>query len=139
MLVFIWLQDKSPPRRPSNTTVAQAVRWVRSQARGVPTHKFIWTLIACSATLCLLQGLQHRNDHPERTPLTQEAAVNKYTENVPEGSVDHSGKPDKRQTTEKEEEEEEEEEDDDDDLEGSEDEMEGKREEKDTVADDEED
>ncbi|XP_056273428.1 lipase maturation factor 2a [Pseudoliparis swirei] len=139
MLSQYGLKDKSPPRRPSNTTVAQAVRWVRSQARGVPTHKFIWTLIACSATLCLLQGLQHRNDHPERTPLTQEAAVNKYTENVPEGSVDHSGKPDKRQTTEKEEEEEEEEEDDDDDLEGSEDEMEGKREEKDTVADDEED
>ncbi|TNN80033.1 Lipase maturation factor 2 [Liparis tanakae] len=137
MLSQYGLKDKSPPRRPSNATVAQAVRWVRSQARGVPTHTLIWTLIACSATLCLLQGLQHRNDHQEKNALTEEAAVNKDTEEVPEGPVDHSGKPDKQQTTEKEEEEEEEEEDDD--VEGSEEEMEGKREEKDTVDDDEED
>uniref|UniRef100_A0A8C2WKR6 Lipase maturation factor n=1 Tax=Cyclopterus lumpus TaxID=8103 RepID=A0A8C2WKR6_CYCLU len=91
MLSQYGLKDKSPPRRMSNTTVAQAVRWVRSQARGVPTHILIWTLIACSATLCLLQGLQNRNNHPERTPLTHEATVKEYTEHVPKGSADHSG------------------------------------------------
>uniref|UniRef100_A0A669EPB3 Lipase maturation factor n=1 Tax=Oreochromis niloticus TaxID=8128 RepID=A0A669EPB3_ORENI len=46
MLNQYGLKDKSPPRRLSNTTVAQAVRWVRSQVRGVPAHTLIWTLIA---------------------------------------------------------------------------------------------
>ncbi|XP_075945137.1 lipase maturation factor 2a [Anarhichas minor] len=142
MLNQYGLKDKSPPRRMSNTTVAQAVRWVRSQARGVPTHILIWTLIACSATLCLLQVLQNRRKRPERTPLTHEAAGNSYTEKVPEGSADHSGKSDEQHTTDEEEEEEEEEkeEEEEEDGDGSEDEVEeGKGEEKDTVTDDEED
>lgn len=44
----------------SNTSVAQVVRWVRSQVRGVPAHTLIWTIIVCSATICLLQQLTHR-------------------------------------------------------------------------------
>ncbi|XP_019934939.1 lipase maturation factor 2a [Paralichthys olivaceus] len=66
------LKDKSSPRPMSNRTVAQAVRWVRSQVRGVPAHTLIWTLIACSATFCLLQGLRNRS---KESPLAEEAAV----------------------------------------------------------------
>ncbi|XP_037307849.2 lipase maturation factor 2a [Pungitius pungitius] len=108
MLNQYGLKDKSAPRRKSNTTVAKAVRWVRSQARGVPTEVLIWTLIACSATLCLLQAFQNRNKHPERTPLTQEVAGKNDTENLPEGSADHSGESVEQQTLGEEEEDEEE-------------------------------
>ncbi|XP_053282231.1 lipase maturation factor 2a [Pleuronectes platessa] len=66
------LKDKSPARPMSNRTVAKGVRWVRSQVRGVPAHILIWTLIACSTTLCLLQGLLKGN---KETPLTHEAAA----------------------------------------------------------------
>lgn len=58
----------------SNTSVARTVRWVRSQVRGVPTHTLIWTIIGCSATICLLQLLQGQkvgspaNHHPEKKP-----------------------------------------------------------------------
>lgn len=38
--------------------MAQAVRWLRSQVRGVPAHTLIWTLVVCSATVSLLLGLQ---------------------------------------------------------------------------------
>ncbi|KAL6106827.1 lmf2 [Pungitius sinensis] len=110
MLNQYGLKDKSAPRRKSNTTVAKAVRWVRSQTRGVTTEVLIWTLIACSATLCLLQALQNRNKHPERTPLTQEAAGKNDTKNLPEGSADHSGESVEQQTLGEDEEEEEEEE-----------------------------
>uniref|UniRef100_A0A3P9I5G7 Lipase maturation factor n=1 Tax=Oryzias latipes TaxID=8090 RepID=A0A3P9I5G7_ORYLA len=61
MLNQYGLKDKSSSRRLSNTTAAQAVRWLRSQVRGVPAHTLIWTLMACSATFCLLQGLRNRN------------------------------------------------------------------------------
>uniref|UniRef100_A0A3B3BJP9 Lipase maturation factor n=1 Tax=Oryzias melastigma TaxID=30732 RepID=A0A3B3BJP9_ORYME len=72
MLNQYGLKDKSSSRRLSNSTVAQAVRWVRPQVRGVPAHTLIWTLIACSATFCLLQGLRNRNQrvsvvHPDTT------------------------------------------------------------------------
>uniref|UniRef100_A0A7N8YQF4 Lipase maturation factor n=1 Tax=Mastacembelus armatus TaxID=205130 RepID=A0A7N8YQF4_9TELE len=60
MLNHYGLKDKSPPRRMSNTTLVWAVKWVRSQVRGVPAHILIWTLIVCSAIVCLLQGLRHR-------------------------------------------------------------------------------
>lgn len=56
----------------SNTSVARTVRWVRSQVRGVPTHTLIWTIIGCSATICLLQLLQGKkggspaDHHPEK-------------------------------------------------------------------------
>lgn len=114
----------------SNTAVAQAMRWVRSQVKGVPTHILLWTLIACSAAFCLLKGLQNGSKHTERTPLTHEAAVNDHTESVPDGSSDHCEKSDEQQQEEEEEE----------DGEDGEDEVEeGGKEEKDTVGDDEED
>lgn len=119
---------------------------MRSQARGVPTDVLIWTLIAGSATLCLLQALQNRNKHPERRPLTQEAVG----ENDTGGSGDHSGKANDQQTEEEEDEEEEEEEDEDEDEEEEEEEEEngdcsedegeeGHGGAKNTVADDEKD
>lgn len=58
----------------SNTSVARTVRWVRSRVRGVPTHTLIWTIIGCSATICLLQLLQGRKGgspadrRPEKKP-----------------------------------------------------------------------
>uniref|UniRef100_A0A8P4GLV8 Lipase maturation factor n=1 Tax=Dicentrarchus labrax TaxID=13489 RepID=A0A8P4GLV8_DICLA len=122
MLNQYGLKDKAPPRRISNTTVAQAVRWVRSQVRGVPAPILIWTLIVCSTTLCLLLGLQNRS---KCTTLSD------HTENLPDSS-DHCGKSGEQQAVEEEEEAE--------DGEGSEDEVEeGEGEEKDTVGDEEED
>lgn len=115
----------------SNTSVARAVRWVRSQVKGVPAHTLIWTLIACSATFCLLQGLRKRN---KGTPLTHNAAVtvNDHTENESDGSTDNLEKSDEQQAVKGEEEAEEEE------GEDSEDEVEEGEGEKDTVSDDEE-
>lgn len=40
----------------SNAAVARAVRWVRSQVRGVPAPTLIWTILACSATICFLRA-----------------------------------------------------------------------------------
>lgn len=86
---------------------------MHSQVRGVPAHVLIWTLIACSATICLLQGLLNRNKRTERTP------------------PDHCGKLDEQEAVQEEEEER---------AEDSEEEMEeGEGEEKDTVSDDKED
>nr|XP_020470053.1 lipase maturation factor 2 isoform X2 [Monopterus albus] len=128
MLNHYGLKDKSPPRRMSNTTVVRVVRWVRSQVRGVPAHILIWTLIACSSTLCLLWGLRSRSKHREKTPLTQKGPVTvcDHTENVPGGSLDNL-----------EEEEEEVEEEDEKNSEDSE-EVEGEGENKDTVDEEEE-
>lgn len=98
------MQDKSPLRRTPNNSVAKAVRWVRSQVRGVPAHTLIWTIIVCSATICLLQGLQNRN---------KSTTVSSHTENVPDGTSDHCGKSDRQQAAEEEEDKEEEDEEDD--------------------------
>ncbi|XP_030587285.1 lipase maturation factor 2a [Archocentrus centrarchus] len=93
MLNQYGLKDKSSPRRMSNTTVAQVVRWVRSQVRGVPAHTLIWTLVACSATFCLLQGLRNKNKAAERPSEAHKAATTDHTENVVEDfSSDHHGK-----------------------------------------------
>ncbi|XP_018519395.1 lipase maturation factor 2a [Lates calcarifer] len=104
MLNQFGLKDKSPPRRMSNTVVAQAVRWVRSQVRGVPTHMLIWTLVACSTTFCLLQGLRNRN---KGTLLTHKAAVtvNDHTGKEADSSSDSFEKTDEQQAAEEEEEE----------------------------------
>ncbi|MED6235528.1 hypothetical protein ATANTOWER_028431 [Ataeniobius toweri] len=90
MLSQFGLKDKSAPRRVSNATVAQAVRWVRTQVRGVPAHTLIWTLIACCATFCLLPGLRSKNKHAEQTAVTHKMAekVNDHTEGVDEGLSD---------------------------------------------------
>ncbi|XP_049928496.1 lipase maturation factor 2a [Epinephelus moara] len=135
MLTQYGLKDKLPSRRISNTTVVQAVRWVRSQVKGVPPHVLIWTLIACSAAVCVLQGLQNRHKHRERTPNPHNAAEKDLTENQPDESLDHDGKLDKEQAVDEEVEEEE-----DGEGEDSEDEVEeGEGEEKETVGDEEED
>ncbi|XP_069567229.1 lipase maturation factor 2a [Brachyistius frenatus] len=123
------LKDKSPPRIPNNT-VAQATRWVRAQVKGVPAHTLIWTLIACSATFCLLQGLRNRNKPTERTPLAQKAAVtvSDHAENVADDSSDLCGMSDEQQAGEE------------DNGANSEDEVEeGEGEEMDAVSDDKED
>ncbi|MEQ2221595.1 hypothetical protein ILYODFUR_017445 [Ilyodon furcidens] len=90
MLGQFGLKDKSAPRRVSNATVAQAVRWVRTQVRGVPAHTLIWTLIACCATFCLLPGLRSKNKHAEQTAVTHKMAekVNDHTEGVDEDLSD---------------------------------------------------
>lgn len=117
------LKDKSPTRM-SNTSVAQAVRWVRSQVRGVPAHTLIWTVLVCSATICLLQGLQKRK---------KQVTVSKGTENVPDCSSDQCEESDEQKAAEDEEEEEKE-----NDEEESEDEVEeDEGEEKNTVGDEE--
>ena len=115
------MQDKSPVRRMSNTTVAQAVRWVRSQVRGVPAPTLIWTLIACSTIICLLQGLQNRSKHK---------TVSSQSDHVPDSSSDLCGESDEQQAAEEEEKEGEDEGDEGD---------EGEAEEKDTVGDHEQD
>ncbi|KAM7002264.1 lipase maturation factor 2a [Tautogolabrus adspersus] len=99
MLNQYGLKDKSPPRM-SNNAVAKAVRWIRSQVRGVPAHTLIWTLIACSATLCLLLGLLSGNKCTRNTPLPPEAD---HTENVPDGSSACCGESDEQQRAEDEE------------------------------------
>ncbi|KAF3854755.1 hypothetical protein F7725_022810 [Dissostichus mawsoni] len=133
MLTQYGLKDKSPPRRLPNTPVAKAVRWVRSQVRGVPAPMLIWTLIACSATLCLLHGLQSRNKHTETTAGTQKEATTDQTANAPDSAPETGGKSDEEQEAE------EEEEDDDDDGGDCEDEVEDcEGEEKDPVGDDKE-
>ncbi|KAM7396638.1 hypothetical protein PAMP_019670 [Pampus punctatissimus] len=99
MLNQYGLKDKSPPRRPSNTTVAKAMRWVRTQVRGVPTPVLIWTLIACSATLCLLRGLRNRSKCTEPPSHNASVTVSNHTE-----TTDHLGKSDEQQETEEEEE-----------------------------------
>ncbi|XP_005802101.1 lipase maturation factor 2 isoform X2 [Xiphophorus maculatus] len=92
MLTQFGLKDKSASRRVSNTSVAQAVRRVRAQVRGVPAHTLIWTLIACSATFCLLQGLRGKNRHTEQTAVTNKAAekVDDLNEGGDESLSDHS-------------------------------------------------
>uniref|UniRef100_A0A669BP16 Lipase maturation factor n=1 Tax=Oreochromis niloticus TaxID=8128 RepID=A0A669BP16_ORENI len=101
MLNQYGLKDKSPPRRLSNTTVAQAVRWVRSQVRGVPAHTLIWTLIACSATFCLVQGLRHKNKDVEKPSDAHKATATDRTENAADGSSsDHHEKSDEQQADE---------------------------------------
>ncbi|XP_072241861.1 lipase maturation factor 2a [Leuresthes tenuis] len=122
MLNQYGLKEKSAPRRVSNTTVAQAVRWVRSQVRGVPAHTLIWTLVACSATFCLLQGLRKGNKHRNNQANEAAATVSDHTQDVSDGS------PDLVKEVEEEE-----------DGGNSEDELEeGEGEEKDAVSDDEE-
>ncbi|KAM7414480.1 hypothetical protein PAMA_019347 [Pampus argenteus] len=98
MLNQYGLKDKSPPRRSSNITVAKAIKWVRSQVRGVPTPVLIWTLIACSATLCLLQGLRNRSKYTEPPSHNGSVTVSNHTE-----TTDHLGKSDEQQTEEEEE------------------------------------
>ncbi|KAG8012615.1 Lipase maturation factor 2 [Nibea albiflora] len=121
MVTQYGLKDKLPAnRRVSNKPVAVAVRWVRSQVRGVPAHILIWTLMGCGITICLLQGLQSRKKC---------TTVSDHAENVPDGSSDHCGKSGDPQAAKEVEEE---------DGEGSEDEVEqGKGEETDTEKEDE--
>ncbi|XP_038562697.1 lipase maturation factor 2a [Micropterus salmoides] len=96
MLNQYGLKDKSAPHRMPNTTVAQAVRWVRSRVRGVPAHILIWTLIVCSTAFCLLQRLQNRK---KRTTVCDN------TENPLDCSSDHFGKSNEQQAVEEEDEE----------------------------------
>ncbi|KAM6936764.1 lipase maturation factor 2a [Xenentodon cancila] len=90
MLNQYGLKDKSTPRRVSNKSVAQVVRWVRSQVKGVPAHTLIWTLVACSTTVCLLLGLRGRNGHTGRTLHIEKtaASTSDLTQQVTDGSSD---------------------------------------------------
>ncbi|KAI3371369.1 hypothetical protein L3Q82_023972, partial [Scortum barcoo] len=93
MLNQYGLKDKSTPLRMSKTAVARAVRWVRSQVRGVPAPTLVWTLIVCSATLCLLQRFLNRSNH---------MTVSERTENLADGSSNLHMKPDEQQAVEEE-------------------------------------
>lgn len=92
MLSQFGLKDKTAPRRVSNTAVFQAVRWVRSQTRGVPAHTLIWTFIACSAMFCLLQGLLSKNTTAKQIGVTHKPAekAEQDSEGADEGLLDHS-------------------------------------------------
>ncbi|XP_053742845.1 lipase maturation factor 2a [Synchiropus splendidus] len=68
MLTQLGLKQKGSPRRASNT-VAKAVQWMRSQVRGAPAPALIWTLIAGSATLCLLNSWRNGT---KKDPTTSE-------------------------------------------------------------------
>ncbi|XP_062276716.1 lipase maturation factor 2a [Scomber scombrus] len=94
------LKDKLPPRT-AKTTVARAMRWVRSQVRGVPSEVLIWTLIACSATFCLLKGLRNGRKYTEPKANASETA-NNHTETTHDGTSDHLGKSDEQQAEEEE-------------------------------------
>ncbi|XP_037538792.1 lipase maturation factor 2a [Nematolebias whitei] len=102
MLNQFGLKDKSSPRRVSNTTVAQVVRWVRPQFEGVPAPALIWTLIACSATFCLLRGLHTRNKLAGLTSSSPEEAK-KSDHMEAAASSDHLEKTQEQQTEEEEE------------------------------------
>ncbi|XP_077566646.1 lipase maturation factor 2a [Stigmatopora nigra] len=72
------LKDKSAPRPKPKSAVARAVRWVRAQVTGIPAPVLIWTLIGCSATLCLLLALPRRQKlskdiSDQKDPLTDDA------------------------------------------------------------------
>lgn len=73
---------------------------MRSQVRGVPAHTLIWTLIACSATFCLLQGLRHKNKDAEKPSDAHKATATDLTENAADGSSDHHEKSDELQADE---------------------------------------
>lgn len=77
----------------SNTPVARAVRWVRSQVRGVPAHTLIWTIVGCSATICLLQLLQNQK---------RGSTVSQRTEKAPGASSDHRQTPEQQTADEEE-------------------------------------
>ncbi|KAM9854613.1 lipase maturation factor 2a [Aulostomus maculatus] len=96
MLNQYGLKDKSPPRRSPNNTVASAVRWMRSQVRGVPAPILIWTLIGCSATICLLLGSRNKRKHPDgsRNPPEKETVM-ESEEPAADGSKGHLGRSDK--------------------------------------------
>lgn len=70
MLNQFGLKDSAPSRRASKAKLAHAVRWVRSQVKGVPAPLILWTLIGGSAMLCLLKGLTQRSKG--RSPQTPE-------------------------------------------------------------------
>ncbi|XP_029993059.1 lipase maturation factor 2a isoform X2 [Sphaeramia orbicularis] len=108
MLNHHGLKDKSAPRRMSNNTVSRAVRWMRSQVRGVPAPLLIWTLMACSAIFCLLQGLRDRNK--QKTPQEFKASVveTDHKENTHDISSDPLDKSEEKEAEDEEEEEKEE-------------------------------
>lgn len=92
------LKDKSPPRRAFESPVTQAVRWVRSQARGVPAPLLLWSLFVSSATFCLLRGLQ---SHGQKRPAAMASSATKETvkdpkETVTDGAGDNSTLSDKQ-------------------------------------------
>uniref|UniRef100_A0A1A7XG43 Lipase maturation factor n=1 Tax=Iconisemion striatum TaxID=60296 RepID=A0A1A7XG43_9TELE len=104
MLNQYGLKDKSSPRRVSNTTVAQMVRWLRAQVRGVPAPMLIWTLIACSATFSLLQVLLSKTKRTERTSPACDASekASDHTEAAADGCSDLREETHEQQTKEEE-------------------------------------
>lgn len=73
MLNQFGLKDTSPPRRASKAKLSRAVRWVRSQVKGVPAPLILWTLIGSSALFSLLLGLTQRRKHrPAKTDTQTE-------------------------------------------------------------------
>lgn len=55
----------------SNVAIARAVRWLRSQVRGVPAPTLIWTILACSATICLLRASRKTKENAHEAASAQ--------------------------------------------------------------------
>ncbi|XP_077425768.1 lipase maturation factor 2a [Vanacampus margaritifer] len=87
------LKDKSPPRRLLNSAVARSVRWVRAQVSGVHAPTLIWTLVGCSATLCLLLALPRRQKHAAGISHPKEAPAD-AKKTADEEKEDYVGKKD---------------------------------------------
>lgn len=83
MLDQIGLKDNAPSRRVSKSKVARAVRWVRSQVRGVSAPLILWTLIGGSALFCLLRVMTRRSQ-TRTAPPPQETTSENTEEKCPE-------------------------------------------------------
>lgn len=95
MLDQFGLKDNAPSRRASKAKMARAVRWARSQVRGVPAPLILWTLIGGSALFCLLKGVtqrsRHRTEEQTRQPqetLSEETEDEVEQEKCPEQKQD---------------------------------------------------
>lgn len=110
MLNQFGLKDTAPPRRASKAKLARAVRWARSQVRGVPAPLILWTLTGGSALFCLLRGLMQRSKHRTvQTPEPIETESKKSEDKREEEPAEKEEEVDKTAEKDLEEEEEEEE------------------------------
>uniref|UniRef100_A0A6Q2Y343 Lipase maturation factor n=1 Tax=Esox lucius TaxID=8010 RepID=A0A6Q2Y343_ESOLU len=90
MLSHHGLKEKSSPRRLSETALVQLVRWVRAQVNGLSAPLLLWSLLFCSASICLLRGLQFevtlktKPSEPTTLPHPQEDKQTMSVEEVDE-------------------------------------------------------
>uniref|UniRef100_A0AAV2KW97 Lipase maturation factor n=1 Tax=Knipowitschia caucasica TaxID=637954 RepID=A0AAV2KW97_KNICA len=80
------LKDSSPSRRASKARLARALRWVRSQVRGVAAPSLVWTLLGCSSLFCLLRALQSTR-HKATADKREEKDEKNEKDEEDEGSI----------------------------------------------------